>query len=82
MQFSTGEILGSIGVTLLLFAFAMNLLKKWRQEDLSYIIFNTVGAALACISSYLIHFVPFIILEGIWTLASFIALINFLRKKS
>lgn len=81
MEFTTGELLGAIGVTLLLIAFLMNLLKKWGQESLPYILLNTVGAGLACASSVVIHFIPFIILEGTWTLVSFIALVNFFRKK-
>ena len=81
MQFTTGEILGSAGVTLLLIAFLMNLLKHWKQESPSYILLNTFGAGLACASSIVIHFIPFIILEGIWTLVSLIALINYFKKK-
>ena len=81
MQFTTGEILGSSGVTLLLIAFLMNLLKHWKQESLPYILSNTIGAALACASSIVIHFIPFIVLEGIWTIVSMIALINYLKNK-
>jgi Ca2+/Na+ antiporter len=80
MQFTTGELLGSIGVTLLLVAFLMNLLKKWQQESLPYILLNIVGAALACMSSVLINFIPFIILEGTWTLVSITALVKYIRK--
>jgi hypothetical protein len=81
MQFTAGEILGAAGVTLLLIAFLMTLLKKWKQESLQYILLNTIGAGMACASSVLIKFIPFIILEGVWTLVSFFALINYFRKK-
>jgi len=54
MQLSLGEILGSVGVALLLIAFLMNLLKKWSQDNLYYILMNTIGAGLACTSSILI----------------------------
>lgn len=81
VPFTTGEILGSAGVTLLLVAFGMNLLKKWKQESLPYILLNIMGAALACASSVLIHFIPFIILEATWTLVSVVALINYFKDK-
>lgn len=81
MQFTTGEVLGSAGVTLLLVAFGMNLLKKWKQESLPYILLNIMGAALACASSVLIHFIPFIILEGTWTLVSVAALVKYFKDK-
>ena len=79
MQLTTGEILGSAGVTLLLVAFGMNLLKKWKQESLPYTLLNTIGAAMACASSVVIRFVPFIILEGVWTLVSLVALVRYLN---
>lgn len=81
MHFTTGEILGSAGVALLLIAFLMNLVNRWKQESLPYILLNILGAALACASSIVIHFIPFVVLEGIWTIVSVVALINYFRKK-
>ena len=80
MKFSLGEILGSVGVALLLLAFLMNLLKKWSQDSLTYILMNTIGAGLACASSVLIHFFPFIILEGTWMLVSLFALAKYFKQ--
>ena len=79
MHFTPGEILGSIGVTLLLIAFGMNLLKKWSQESLPYILLNIIGAGLSCASSVVIHFIPFIVLEGTWTLVSLVALNSYFQ---
>jgi hypothetical protein len=42
---------------------------------------NFVGAALACLASILMNYLPFIILEGSWTLLSFIGIINKLNTK-
>ena len=82
MQLSLGEIFGSVGVTFLLIAFLMNLLKKWTQDSLPYIIMNTIGAGLACASSVLIHFFPFIILEGTWMLVSLFALVKYFKQRN
>ena len=82
MQFSLGETLGSVGVALLLLAFLLNLLKKWSQDSLPYILLNTIGAGLACASSVLIHFFPFIILEGTWMLVSLFALIKYFKQRN
>ena len=81
MPLSLGEILGSVGVALLLVAFLMNLLKKWSQDSLLYILMNTIGAGLACASSVLIHFFPFIILEGTWMLVSLFALAKYFKQR-
>jgi hypothetical protein len=72
-------VVGSIGVGLLLLAYLLNLIKRVSQSSRSYTMLNVVGAGLACYSSYLINFVPFIILEGVWFVVSAIALIKLLR---
>ena len=77
MSFSLADIIGSMGVFILLLAFILNLLNKISRESLSYIVMNVSGAALACYASYLINYIPFIILEGIWTIVSLVALLKY-----
>jgi len=79
---SLGEIIGTIGVTILLLAFAMNLAGKWFSNSVPYLVLNVIGAALAGFSSYLIHFWPFLVLEGVWTISSFVMLLRALKKTS
>jgi len=69
-------VVGSIGVGLLLLAYLLNLIKRLSQDSGLYTTLNIIGAGLACYSSYLISFVPFIILEGVWFVVSLIALIR------
>jgi len=59
-------LIGAIGVALLLIAFLMNLLGFLRSDCYPYMGLNLVGAGLACYSSYLISFTPFVVLEGVW----------------
>ena len=80
MNISLSDMIGSVGVFILLLAFILNLLNKISRDNIFYIVMNTIGAALACFASYLIHYIPFIILEGVWTLVSLIALLNYYRK--
>ncbi len=80
MHFSFADGIGTVGVTLLLVAFLLNLLNKISREGLVYILLNFVGAGLASIASLLINYIPFVILEGTWTIVSLIALINYYRK--
>jgi hypothetical protein len=68
------NFIGTIGVALLLGAFLLNLLKRMSAEGYAYPVLNLLGAALACYSSYLIDFLPFVVLEGVWTLAAAFAL--------
>jgi hypothetical protein len=62
--------IGSFGVTLLLIAFLLNLSGRLKKESFIYLLMNLTGAGLACYASILLHYLPFIILEGSWTLVS------------
>jgi hypothetical protein len=74
------DLIGFMGVFILLIAFLLNLLGKLSQKSIGYILLNITGAGLACLASVLINYTPFIILEGTWTLVSIIALINYFRR--
>ncbi len=80
MEFTGSDWVGSIGVAILLAAFLLNLLNKISKDGLPYILMNIAGAGLACAASYMIHYIPFVILEGCWVLVSGIALVNYIRK--
>ena len=71
---------GAVGVTILLLAYFLNLFGKISQRGLIYIILNFIGAGIACLASVLLHYWPFIILEGAWTLVSLIALLKYLMR--
>jgi hypothetical protein len=70
MRETEATVIGFAGVALLLLAFLLNLLKRMRADGYPYATLNFVGAALACYSSYLINFMPFVVLEGVWALAA------------
>lgn len=74
MTLDPATLIGSVGVALLLAAFILNLLKVLRADARLYMSLNLAGAALACYSSYLIHFVPFVVLEGVWAAAALAAI--------
>ncbi|WP_228850465.1 CBU_0592 family membrane protein [Aegicerativicinus sediminis] len=69
--------IGFIGVFQILLAFILSIAGKVKTSDLSYILLNLVGAAMACLASILMDYIPFIILEGVWTIASLVALLRF-----
>ena len=72
MSFAEG--IGSLGVALLLLAFALNLAGRLDRRSRLYQALNGVGAGLACYASWLIGFFPFVILEGVWALVAVAAL--------
>ena len=73
-------VIGTTGVALLLVAFLLNLVKLLKADSYAYMVLNLLGAGLACWSSWLIHFIPFVVLEAVWTAVSAIMLIRRLAR--
>ncbi|MBX2808067.1 MAG: hypothetical protein KTR20_05490 [Cellvibrionaceae bacterium] len=70
---------GSLGVGLLLLAYALNVSGRLRKDAVAYAGLNAVGAGLACLASLMIGFYPFVVLEGVWMLVSLWALATIRR---
>ena len=71
--------IGFIGVTILLIAYFLNLRNLLKKESLTYLLLNFIGAGLACYASLLLHYIPFIILEGCWTMVSLFGLYQYFK---
>jgi len=70
------QIVGTVGVALLLAAFFLNQFGYVKAESRRYQSLNASGAALACYASYLIGFAPFVVLEAIWTAFAVVAMLR------
>ena len=79
MDFST--LIGSFGVSLLLLAYFLNLFGYLEQTKLTYILLNLIGSGLSCYASWLIKYMPFVVLEGLWCLVAMVALGRWTAKK-
>ena len=77
---SASDWIGTLGVTLLLIAFALNVAGKLTATSKPYLILNIFGAGLAGVSSYLIQFWPFVVLECVWVIATIYALLKTDKK--
>ena len=74
------NLFGFVGVALLLAAFLFNVMKVMSADGYPYAGLNFVGASLACYSSWLIAFMPFVILEGVWALVAGFAIARRLAR--
>ncbi len=74
------DIIGSIGVVILLIAFFLNLFGYLEKDNSWYSLLNVIGAALAGIASYLIPYWPFFVLEIIWTTVSIFGLFKAVKN--
>lgn len=68
------DIIASIGVTILLIAFFLNIIGKMAAKSKAYTLMNFIGAVICGFSSYLIKFYPFVVLESIWAMVALITL--------
>jgi hypothetical protein len=73
---SYNDMAGTIGVGLILLAYFCNIFRFIPREGKLFFVLNMVGAGLACYASWLIHYRPFVILEGTWALVSVIGFIR------
>ncbi|MEQ1568844.1 MAG: hypothetical protein ABMA64_24615 [Myxococcota bacterium] len=76
------EGVGSVGVLLLLVAFAANAFGYTTPERPAYHAANLVGASLSCAASAMIGFVPFVVLEGTWALVAGVALARLMARRA
>ena len=75
------DIIGSLGTVMMLTAFILNLTDRIDDDDLSYILLNLFGGTLACYASCMIPYIPFIVLEGVWSIASLWGLYDYVKRK-
>ncbi|WP_295664235.1 hypothetical protein [uncultured Mucilaginibacter sp.] len=71
---SLADIIASTGVLILLAAFFLNLFGRIASNNKFYILSNIIGAGLCCLSSCMIRFYPFVVLEAIWAGVAIVSL--------
>ncbi len=76
ISMASPDLIGSIGVALLLVAFFANVMGWLKADGSTYSGINLIGASLSCFASYLINFLPFVILEGVWAIVAAIAMVR------
>lgn len=80
MTLDLPNLLGIIGVASILTAYFLSLFRNLPTDGYPYLVMNFVGGSLACISSVLIEYLPFVILEGTWAVVSLVALVKKVRN--
>ena len=70
------------GAILILVAFALAQTGRLDPNAYPYILMNIVGAATLAVLAFLLQRWGFVLLEGVWTLVSVVALIMRLQCKS
>lgn len=77
---NTNDIIGTIGVGTILLAYFLNIFSWIKKDGVLFYLMNIIGASIACYTSYLIHYIPFVILEGTWAIVSIMGLVKSIKK--
>lgn len=70
MKMTYNDWMGTIGVGLVLLAYFFNTVKLIPENGKMFFFLNVIGGTLSCYAAVLINFIPFVVLEAIWTLVS------------
>jgi D-alanyl-lipoteichoic acid acyltransferase DltB (MBOAT superfamily) len=74
------DAIGTIGVGIILIAYFLNNFSFIKRNGNLYYVLNILGASIACYTSYLINYIPFVVLEASWAIISGFALIQNIKK--
>ena len=75
------DIVGTLGVGVIVLTYAMLQLGRIRSEQILYSIMNAVGAALILVSLYFDFNFPSVVVEAFWLLISLFGIGKYLTQK-
>lgn len=75
------DLIGNIGVFMILFAYFMLQLNRLSNSSLSFSLLNSGGAMMILVSLYFDFNLSAFIIEFFWLLISVIGIVNFFRLK-
>lgn len=79
MSYAWYDILGTLGVAVIIFTYILLQLGRIRSEQLSYSLLNAAGASLILVSLYFSFNFPSFIVEAFWLLISLFGIGKYLR---
>jgi len=82
MNYGLIDLVGNVGVVIIVVAYLMLQLEKIKSTDLSYSVMNALGASLI-VASLIVDFnLSALLMEVFWVLISFIGIGRHLRLKT
>jgi len=78
----SAQVLGIIGVGMLLTGFGLNLVGWLSEKSPIYLLLNLVGALLAAVYAWSGGLIPFVVLELVWALVALWRLVQLSLKKT
>jgi len=82
MGFAWYDILGTLGVAIIILTYAMLQIGRIRSEQPAYSLLNAVGASLILVSLYFDFNFPSVVVEFFWLLISLFGIGKYFFKRS
>jgi hypothetical protein len=82
MNYGALDLIGNIGVVLLVTTYLMLQLNKLSSDGLAYSVLNAVGAALIVISLLVDFNLSALVIEVFWVLISLLGIYRYFRLKA
>jgi len=81
MNYTLVDLIGNIGVVVLMITYLMLQLNKLRSDGLAYSVLNAVGASLIVVSLVVNFNLSALLMEVFWVLISFVGIYRYFRFK-
>lgn len=82
MSFAWYDILGTLGVAIIILTYALLQLGRVSSEQIMYSLLNAVGAALILISLYFDFNFPSVVVEFFWLMISIFGIGKYLVRRN
>jgi hypothetical protein len=82
MNYGLLDLIGNIGVVILMVTYLLLQLNKLRSDDLSYSLLNAAGAGLVILSLLVNFNLSALLMEVFWVLISFVGIYRYFRLKA
>ena len=82
MSYGPLDLIGNIGVVVLMIAYLMLQLNKLRSDGLAYSVLNAIGASLIIVSLLFDFNLSALLMEVFWVLISFVGIYRYFRLKA
>ena len=81
MSFTFFDLLGTLGVALILLAYFLLQIEKLKSGDLIFSVINAAGSGLILVSLYFDFNFPSFLVEGFWLIISTIGIVKYFFNK-
>lgn len=82
MNYGLLDLVGNIGVVILMVTYLLLQLNRIRSDDLMYSLLNAVGASLIVVSLLVNFNLSALLMEVFWVLISFVGIYRHFRLKA